>query len=76
MTIDKSYVGLSQGGLSAGQRRNPELPQQKQDHGCKVKPSTVSHLLHFHVLVNSMVSMFVVKSSLIYLKIAIILSGL
>ena len=75
MTIDKSYVGLSQGGLSAGQRRNPELPQQKQDHGCKVKPSTVSHLLHVHVLV-SMVSMCVVKSRPIYLKIANILSGL
>ena len=76
MTIDKSYVGLSQGGLSTGQRRNTELPQQKQDHGCKVKPSTVSNLLHFHALVNSMAIMFIVKSNPIYLKIANILSGL
>ena len=76
MTIDNSYVGLSRGGLSIGQRRNPELPQQKQHHGRKVRPSTMSHLLHFHVLVNSMVIMFVVKSSQIYLKIANILSGL
>ena len=76
MTIYISYVGLSQGGLSAGQRRDPELPQQKQDHGCKVKTSKVSPQLIVQTLVNSMLIMFIVKSSQIYLKIANILSGL